>query len=194
MSESLVLRTENLVKRYGKRTVANQVSINVKQGEIVGLLGPNGAGKTTSFYMIVGLIKPNSGKIFLQDEDITQEPMYKRAQKGIRQPAEMNGFTESVKSHALNALIARTRISHRSIIRQFTRISSVATPSEPMRSARTIVAFFWQRISMGMVGCRTLRHTVAQQNKWGFLLAWSVRDQATAGMLGFSLQAQFLRC
>lgn len=79
----LELRAEHLIKTYKKRTVVNDVSFNVKQGEIVGLLGPNGAGKTTSFYMIVGLIKPNNGKIFLQDEDITNEPMYKRAQKGI---------------------------------------------------------------------------------------------------------------
>ncbi len=79
----LELRAENLIKTYKKRTVVNNVSFNVKQGEIVGLLGPNGAGKTTSFYMIVGLIKPNEGKIFLQNEEITNEPMYKRAQKGI---------------------------------------------------------------------------------------------------------------
>lgn len=77
------LRAENLVKVYKKRTVVNHVSFHVKQGEIVGLLGPNGAGKTTSFYMIVGLIKPNEGKIFLEDEDITREPMYRRAKKGI---------------------------------------------------------------------------------------------------------------
>ena len=77
------LRTENIVKRYHLRTVVKSVSINVTQGEIVGLLGPNGAGKTTSFYMIVGLIKPNSGKIFLDNKDITREPVYKRAQKGI---------------------------------------------------------------------------------------------------------------
>lgn len=73
----------NLVKKYGKRTVVKGVSIEVEQGEIVGLLGPNGAGKTTSFYMITGLIKPNSGKIFLEDEEITDLPMYKRAQKGL---------------------------------------------------------------------------------------------------------------
>lgn len=79
----LELRAENLIKTYKKRTVVNNVSFNVKQGEIVGLLGPNGAGKTTSFYMIVGLIKPNDGHIYLQDEEITNEPMYKRAQKGI---------------------------------------------------------------------------------------------------------------
>ena len=77
------LRAENLVKRYKKRTVVDKVSVAVEQGEIVGLLGPNGAGKTTSFYMIVGLIKPNEGKIFLDDEDITSLPMYKRAKRGI---------------------------------------------------------------------------------------------------------------
>ncbi len=79
----MILRTENIVKKYGKRTVVKSVSIEVNQGEIVGLLGPNGAGKTTSFYMMVGLIKPNEGKVFLDDRDITKEPMYKRAQLGI---------------------------------------------------------------------------------------------------------------
>lgn len=81
--KKIVLRTENLVKKYRSRTVVKGVSLNVKQGEIVGLLGPNGAGKTTTFYMTVGLITPNSGKIYLDDEDITKEPVYKRAQKGI---------------------------------------------------------------------------------------------------------------
>jgi len=79
----LILRSENLNKRYKKRLVVNNASIQVAQGEIVGLLGPNGAGKTTSFYMIVGLIKPDSGKIFLDDKDITRLPMYKRAKRGI---------------------------------------------------------------------------------------------------------------
>lgn len=79
----MILRTENIVKRYKSRTVVKGVSFNVKRGEIVGLLGPNGAGKTTSFYMIVGLVKPNDGKIFLDDVEITREPVYKRAQKGI---------------------------------------------------------------------------------------------------------------
>jgi lipopolysaccharide export system ATP-binding protein len=83
MGESMILRTENLVKKYRNRTVVNNVSVEVKQGEIVGLLGPNGAGKTTSFYMIVGLIKPLSGKVFLEDREITDLPMYKRAQLGI---------------------------------------------------------------------------------------------------------------
>ena len=77
------LRAENLVKRYRSMTVVNQVSLEVEQGEIVGLLGPNGAGKTTSFYMIVGLIKPNNGRIFLEEVELTNEPVYKRAQKGI---------------------------------------------------------------------------------------------------------------
>ncbi len=79
----MVLRTENLVKKYGKRTVVSHVSINVKQGEIVGLLGPNGAGKTTSFYMTTGLIVPNEGHIYLNDVDITDYPVYKRARSGI---------------------------------------------------------------------------------------------------------------
>jgi len=79
----MILRAEHLVKIYKGRRVVNDISVEVKQGEIVGLLGPNGAGKTTSFYMIVGLIQPNEGKIFLEDKDITGLPMYKRAQLGI---------------------------------------------------------------------------------------------------------------
>ena len=82
-NERLVLRTEGLIKRYGKRTVVNDVSFDVKQGEIVGLLGPNGAGKTTSFYMTTGLIVPNGGHIFLGDEEVTGYPVYKRARAGI---------------------------------------------------------------------------------------------------------------
>ena len=81
--ESMVLRAEGLVKKYGKRTVVNDVSISVKQGEIVGLLGPNGAGKTTSFYMTTGLIVPNAGHIYLNDQEITNYPVYKRAKAGI---------------------------------------------------------------------------------------------------------------
>lgn len=79
----MILRTEELVKKYKQRTVVKGVSVEVKQGEIVGLLGPNGAGKTTTFYMIVGLIKPFSGHVYLNDQEITQFPMYKRAQLGI---------------------------------------------------------------------------------------------------------------
>ena len=81
--ESIVLRSEGLVKRYGKRTVVNDVSFNVRQGEIVGLLGPNGAGKTTSFYMTTGLVLPNGGHIYLGDKEVTNFPVYKRAQAGI---------------------------------------------------------------------------------------------------------------
>ena len=83
MSEQSVLKCENLVKVYGKRRVVDDVSIEIKQGETVGLLGPNGAGKTTTFYMIVGMIRPRSGRIFFSDEQITKLPMYKRARKGI---------------------------------------------------------------------------------------------------------------
>ena len=79
VEERLVLRTEGLVKQYGKRTVVNDVSFDVKQGEIVGLLGPNGAGKTTSFYMTTGLVVPNGGHIWLGDEEVTKYPVYKRA-------------------------------------------------------------------------------------------------------------------
>lgn len=79
----MILKTEHLVKKYGQRTVVNDVDVKVEQGEIVGLLGPNGAGKTTTFYMVVGLIKPYSGKVFLDNEDISSLPMYKRAKKGI---------------------------------------------------------------------------------------------------------------
>ena len=79
----MILRAEHLIKKYKQRTVVNDVTFDVQQGEIVGLLGPNGAGKTTSFYMIVGLIKPNEGNIYLEDENITDAPMYRRAQKGI---------------------------------------------------------------------------------------------------------------
>ena len=83
MENKLILRSEELVKVYKKRTVVNKISIDVAQGEVVGLLGPNGAGKTTTFYMIVGMIKPNAGKVFLDNKEITTEPMYKRAKMGI---------------------------------------------------------------------------------------------------------------
>ncbi len=82
-NQSAVLRGDNLVKKYKRRTVVDHISVAVAQGEIVGLLGPNGAGKTTTFYMIVGLVKPNEGKIFLDETDITSLPMYKRAKRGL---------------------------------------------------------------------------------------------------------------
>lgn len=126
-----VLRTENLVKKYGERTVANKVSINVTQGEIVGLLGPNGAGKTTTFYMTTGLIVPNEGRIFLNDEDITKFPVYKRAQSGIgylaqeasvfrkmtvedniKSVLEMTKFPKDYQKDKLESLIAEFNLGH----------------------------------------------------------------------------------
>ena len=104
--QHLVLRTEGLVKRYGKRTVVNEVSYDVKQGEIVGLLGPNGAGKTTSFYMTTGLVIPNGGHVFLGDEEITQYPVYKRARAGIGYlPQEASVFRKmSVEDNIMSVL------------------------------------------------------------------------------------------
>ncbi|MBQ9675115.1 MAG: LPS export ABC transporter ATP-binding protein [Bacteroidaceae bacterium] len=104
--ENLVLRTENLVKKYGKRTVVDHVSFDVRQGEIVGLLGPNGAGKTTSFYMTVGLVVANEGRIFLGDEEITKFPVYLRARKGIGYlPQEASVFRQmSVEDNIASVL------------------------------------------------------------------------------------------
>ncbi len=108
----MILRTENLIKRYRNRTVVKDVSVDVEQGEIVGLLGPNGAGKTTSFYMIVGLIAPNSGKIFLNDEEITREPVYRRAQKGIGYLAqEASVFRKLSVEDNLKAVLEMSKLS-----------------------------------------------------------------------------------
>lgn len=128
---SIVLHTEKITKKYRSRTVAKEVSIEVRQGEIVGLLGPNGAGKTTSFYMIVGMIKPNSGKIFLDNKEITNLPMYKRAQLGIgylpqeasvfrklsiedniRAVLEMTKLTKAEQEEKLESLIAEFNLNH----------------------------------------------------------------------------------
>ncbi len=106
------LRAEQLVKRYKQRTVVNNVSIEVSQGEIVGLLGPNGAGKTTSFYMIVGLIKPNEGSIYLENENITELAMYKRAQKGIGYLAqEASVFRKLSVEDNIKAVLELTNLS-----------------------------------------------------------------------------------
>ncbi len=108
----MILRSENLVKRYKTRTVANNVSVEVNQGEIVGLLGPNGAGKTTSFYMIVGMVKPNSGRIFLDDRDITREPMFRRAQLGIGYlPQEASVFRKLSIEDNLYAILEMTKLT-----------------------------------------------------------------------------------
>jgi lipopolysaccharide export system ATP-binding protein len=127
----MILRAENIVKKYRKRTVVKGVSFEVNQGEIVGLLGPNGAGKTTSFYMIVGLIQPFSGKIFLDNEDITSQPVYKRAKKGIgylaqeasvfrnlsiednlRAVLEMTKYTKEYQKEKLETLIEEFGLQH----------------------------------------------------------------------------------
>jgi len=108
----MILRTENIVKKYRKRTVVKEVSISVGQGEIVGLLGPNGAGKTTSFYMIVGLIKPLYGKVFLNDKDITSEPMYKRAKMGIGYLAqEASVFRNMSVEDNISAILEFTKLN-----------------------------------------------------------------------------------
>ena len=125
------LHTENLVKKYSGRAVVNDVSVEVNHGEIVGLLGPNGAGKTTSFYMMVGLIKPNSGGIYLEGVDITREPMYKRAQRGIgylpqepsifrkmtvenniRSVLEISGLPKSQQKDRLELLLDELGLNH----------------------------------------------------------------------------------
>lgn len=111
-SSGMVLRTENLVKKYGQRTVVNHVSIDVTQGEIVGLLGPNGAGKTTTFYMTVGLITPNEGQIFLNDINITKYPVYKRAQKGIGYlPQEVSVFRQLSVEDNIRSVLEMTNTS-----------------------------------------------------------------------------------
>lgn len=106
------LRAENIVKSYKKRQVVKGVSIEVNQGEIVGLLGPNGAGKTTSFYMIVGMIKPNAGKVFLDEKDITHEAMYKRAKMGIGYlPQEASVFRKLSVEDNIKAVLEMTKLS-----------------------------------------------------------------------------------
>ncbi len=106
MNDKKVLRCTDLVKIYGKRKVVNKVSIDIQEGEIVGLLGPNGAGKTTTFYMIVGMIRPKSGRIYLSDQDITQLPMYRRARKGISYlPQEASVFRQLTVEQNLLAIL-----------------------------------------------------------------------------------------
>ena len=106
---NLTIHTNDLVKSYHNRTVVDHVSVNVKQGEIVGLLGPNGAGKTTTFYMVVGLIKPDEGQVFLDDRDITRLPMYKRAQLGLGYlPQEASVFRKLSVEDNIKAILEMT--------------------------------------------------------------------------------------
>jgi lipopolysaccharide export system ATP-binding protein len=106
---AVTIRTENLVKKYGQRVVVNHVSFEVKQGEIVGLLGPNGAGKTTSFYQVVGLVKPDEGRVFLNEKDITSLPMYRRAQMGIGYlPQEASVFRKLSVEDNIAAILEMT--------------------------------------------------------------------------------------
>ncbi len=110
----MILRAKNLVKKYGRRVVVNDVSLEVNQGEIVGLLGPNGAGKTTTFYMTVGFIRPNSGKVYLEDQDITNLPMYKRAKRGIGYlPQEPSVFRKLSVEDNISAVLEMTKLSKR---------------------------------------------------------------------------------
>ena len=112
MNPGMMLRAEGLVKQYGKRTVVNNVSINVRQGEIVGLLGPNGAGKTTSFYMTTGLIVPNAGHIFIDQQEITNFPVYKRARAGIGYlPQEASVFRKMSVEDNILSVLEMTRLS-----------------------------------------------------------------------------------
>jgi len=108
----MLLRADKLVKKYGSRTVVNQISLEVNQGEIVGLLGPNGAGKTTTFYMVVGLVKPNDGKIFIDDIDITKEPMYRRAKYGLGYlPQEASVFRQMSVEDNIKAVLEMTALN-----------------------------------------------------------------------------------
>lgn len=110
---SSILRTEGLVKRYGKRTVVNDVCINVKQGEVVGLLGPNGAGKTTSFYMTTGLVTPNEGHVYIDDQEITDYPVYKRARAGIGYlPQEASVFRKMSVEDNIMCVLEKTELTH----------------------------------------------------------------------------------
>ena len=115
----MILKANNLIKSYSGKSVVNDVSLNLKQGEIVGLLGPNGAGKTTSFYMIVGLIKPNSGSIYLDDKKITSFPMYKRAQNGIGYLAqESSVFRKMSVEDNIHSVLEMTNLSKKEQIKK----------------------------------------------------------------------------
>ena len=158
------LRCENLVKKYGVRTVVKGVSMEVQQGEIVGFLGPNGAGKTTSFYMITGQIVPNGGRIYLDDEDITDLPMYKRSLKGvgylpqeasvfrkmsvednIMSVMEMSNMTKAERRDRLESLIDEFNLSARASVSSF-QVASAAVARLPVPFPLTRSSFFWMSL------------------------------------------------
>ena len=119
----IVLRSEGLVKRYKKRTVVDKVSIQVKQGEIVGLLGPNGAGKTTTFYMIVGMIRPNAGRVYMDEAEITKMPMYRRSQNGISYlPQEASVFRRLSVQDNLMAILQTTSLPRKAQVEKCNRL------------------------------------------------------------------------
>lgn len=133
--QHMELRTEGLVKRYGKRTVVNGVSFNVRQGEIVGLLGPNGAGKTTSFYMTTGLIVPNEGHVFINDKEITTYPVYKRARAGIGYlPQEASVFRKMSVEDNIMSVLEMTKLTHQ---QRLDKLESLIAEFRLNRCART---------------------------------------------------------
>ena len=138
--DKMVLRTENLVKKYRQRTVVNHVSIDVTQGEIVGLLGPNGAGKTTTFYMTTGLITPNEGQIYLNDKNITKFPVYRRAQNGIGYLAqEASVFRKMTVENNIRSILEMTDMSKEE---QRDKLESLIRNSVWKRCARTLATSF----------------------------------------------------
>ena len=158
--QRMVLRTEDLVKKYRTRTVVNHVSINVKQGEIVGLLGPNGAGKTTTFYMTVGLVTPNEGKIFLNDMEITKFPVYKRARNGIGYLAqEASIFRKMTVEDNIRSVLEMTG---RSVEYQKEKLESLISP---VLSKGSIVTT--PRMATDCIGLNKVRKNLGDQLSGG---------------------------
>jgi lipopolysaccharide export system ATP-binding protein len=162
----MILRTENLIKKYGSRLVNNNVSYQVGQGEIVGLLGPNGAGKTTSFYMATGLVKPNSGHVFIDDKEITDLPMYKRARLGIGYLAqEASIFRSLTVEENIIAVLQMTNLSKaeqkakcEELIEEFSlktkewcfREENVDGRKSPAVWRLTLSLSYWMNLSQGL--------------------------------------------
>jgi lipopolysaccharide export system ATP-binding protein len=148
----LVLRADNLVKKYKNRTVVNNVTLKVEQGEIVGLLGPNGAGKTTSFYMIVGLIKPLSGEIFLEKENITSLPMYKRAKQGIGYLAqEPSVFRSLTVEENLLTVLEQSRMSKKEQYRKMESLLDEFSLNHVRKSKGIVLSGGEMNLSRGLI-------------------------------------------